>query len=209
MPAVLTTMPWTGAAAGELVASCSPPWPSPGSSRTAPAGRSRSSSHRVPLPHHPYAMGVRLAERLTPRTRQLRHAPSPQDRPPGSAAPTRRPARRHSARLSEDRHPLRRDHRLGPSPRGSSLTMKNLGCLLHQAMARDLDRKSYGGAASGGRGLENVPRRVVSRPSERCLAGNFPARFTRDPLMQQTGLGNCWTRYESAPARAPMSSSLL
>jgi hypothetical protein len=99
----------------------------------------------VPLPHHLDAMGVRLAERLTRRTRQLRDAPSPQDRPPGSAAPTRRPARRHSARLSEDRHPLRRDHRLGPSPRGSSLRMKNLGCLLHQAMARDLDRKSYGG----------------------------------------------------------------
>lgn len=31
--------------------SCSPRWPSPGSSRTAPAGRSTVRTHHPPLPH--------------------------------------------------------------------------------------------------------------------------------------------------------------
>ena len=171
MPSVLTTMPWTGAAAGELVASCSPPWPSPGSSRTAPAGRSRSSSHRVPLPHHLDAMGVRLAERLTRRTRQLRDAPSPQDRPPGSAAPTRRPARRHSVRLSEDRHPLRRDHRLGPSPRGSSLTMKTWDVCCIRRWHAILTASPMVGPR-----LEAADWRMCLGGwslGRRCLAGNF------------------------------------
>jgi hypothetical protein len=40
------------------------------------------------------------------------------------------PARRHPARLPEDRHPLRRKHRLGTTSPGRRLTSKNLGCLL-------------------------------------------------------------------------------
>jgi hypothetical protein len=71
-------------------------------------------------------MGVLHADRLTRRPRLLRPAPRPGQDPQRRAAPARQPPGRHLARLPEDRHLLRRAHRLGPPPRqtpaGRSLT---------------------------------------------------------------------------------------
>ena len=61
--------------------------------------------------------GLRRASRLTRRPRLLRPPTRPRHRPQRRPAPARQPPRRHPARLPQDRHPLRRGHRLA-APRG-------------------------------------------------------------------------------------------
>jgi hypothetical protein len=57
-----------------------------------------------------------------------RHPARARDRSPRGPAPAREPPGRHPARLSQDPHPLRRDHRLGTPPdRHRSLTTENHG----------------------------------------------------------------------------------
>src|SRR5215472_9445312 len=110
-------------------------------------------------------MGLRLAERLTRRARLLRHAPSPQHWSPGSTTPARQPARRHPARLSEDRHRLRRGHRLGPPSRGSSLTSKKPGMsvalVVHPSRDTDQMIRSRSGLSAAPVGYR-FPREVIA-----------------------------------------------
>ncbi len=61
------------------------------------------------------------ALRASPGARgPLRQATRPRPGPPRGTAPTRQPPRRHPARLPQDRHHLRRDHRLAPPDQRST-----------------------------------------------------------------------------------------
>jgi hypothetical protein len=75
------------------------------------------------------AMGDVLAARITRRPRLLRPTASPEDQPSGRATARGQPQHRHPARLPENPHPLRREHRLGTRQHRSRLTNKILGCL--------------------------------------------------------------------------------
>jgi hypothetical protein len=74
-------------------------------------------------------VGVLRPQGLTGRPRLLKGAQRPQDRPQRRPPPARQSPRRHPARLPQDRHPLRRNHRLGTPPQRRRLTIYNLGCL--------------------------------------------------------------------------------
>ena len=103
----------------------------------SPAPRARKNvvlaryARNTPPRRRAAAMGLLLAARLTRRPRLLRHPA--RARKIGHQAALRQlgqPTRRHPARLPQDPHPLRRDHRLGTPPhRHRRLTSKNLGCL--------------------------------------------------------------------------------
>jgi transposase len=91
-----------------------------------------AGSVRAQRPAHRRAddPGVRVAAGLAGRQGLLRPATRSWRRPQRRVAPTRQPARRHPARLPQDPHTLRRDHRLVASPqRRCCLTFKLLGCL--------------------------------------------------------------------------------
>ena len=110
---------------------------------TSPITRASGTKKKVSAR---YAKNDRLADALqqwafgslrgSPGARLLRRTPSPQDRSPGRATPTRQPARRHPARLPEDPHPLQREHRLANPKQRRRLTSKNLGCLLRRVLAQ-------------------------------------------------------------------------
>ena len=95
--------------------------------------RARPARAQRPAPRHPRWPGLIGAECLIRCARLLRPATPSRPRPPSRPAPAGQPPRGHPARLPEDPHPLRRDHRLAHhQPRRSTscdLTNKALGCL--------------------------------------------------------------------------------
>jgi hypothetical protein len=105
---------------------------------TSPITRA-SGSKRVVLAR--YARNRRLADavqqwafcamRGSPGARAYYQAcanATPVTRPPGRPASTRQPPRGHPPRLSQDRHPLQRSHRLDEAGT-NHLTPNNMGCL--------------------------------------------------------------------------------
>ena len=80
-----------------------------------------------------HATGLRRADRVTRRPDLLRRAPRQKHRSPRRPSPTRESARRHPARLPQNRGPLRREHRLAiPANRHQDrrcLTNFSMGCL--------------------------------------------------------------------------------
>jgi hypothetical protein len=88
-----------------------------------------------PARRHPRPASLLRAARLTRRPRLLRPATRPRDRPPGRPPSTRQPPGRHPPRLPQDRHTLRRTHRVGTPPKRISsgcLTTNDMGCLLRR-----------------------------------------------------------------------------
>ena len=109
-------------------------FPTPAPGRTTP-GRARSPERpgKKTVVLARYATNRRLgdalhqqafsrAQRVTGRAGLLRRAAGPEDRSSRRAAAAREPARRHPARLPQDRHQVRRKHRLATPKHRRRLT---------------------------------------------------------------------------------------
>ena len=114
----------------------------------------------------PPAMGLLLNARLTRRQGLLSGPARTRDRPPGRPPPARQPPRRNPARLPQDPHPLRRNHRLAPPHLGSRLTSQNMGCLPRPARA---DSRVSGFARR--RGPDAQRRPVIAHAVALMVAG--------------------------------------
>jgi transposase len=96
--------------------------------------------------------------RGSPGAKAYYKAIRPRHRPPSRPATASQPPRRHPARLPEDRHHLRRTHRLEPPHTRRRLTFQNMGCL--PRVVRDPDVRTLKApvaamarGASGGPGM--------------------------------------------------------
>jgi hypothetical protein len=101
------------------------------------------------------------ALRASPRSpRLLRPAASPRRRSPRRAAPTRQPPGRHPARLPQDPHNLRRDHRLGTPPTRS--TNRCVTQKAHGMSSRFVHRPTVGWREDVAGAIQRWPRTTGS-----------------------------------------------
>jgi len=136
---------------------------------TSPITRA-SGSRRVVLAR--YARNRRIADavhqwvfcamRGSPGARAYYQIPARAwHRTPSRPAPTRQPPRRHPPRLPQNRDPLRRGHRLGPST-AHLLTLKNMGCL------PPIMRGRHAGGPAASCGHSRAAEGVQPIPSQVC-----------------------------------------
>src|SRR3954447_15506641 len=133
----------------------------------------------------PAPAGLLRVESLSGGPRVLRPTPRPRRRTSRRPAPARQPPGWHPARLPEDRHPLRRGHRLGtprqPRSTGCRLTHQLMRCLSptppssreHSAVRV---AAACRGAAAGARDDQQLaqPGYWATPPGPSATAGSWP-----------------------------------